>query len=156
MFMSLLPPLTLYRPLRTVEYWKKDVAEFGHSRTQETTSNVITGASEETGPAAEGLKNGPVSREVTEFSAHQEPTWGGQHLFITLNRHNMNQKVFCNRRCVKESRVHHQLTSRSQSVSRTSPMWNLDKHRKSVSEERCCLARKYTLTPFIRLFLHNS
>lgn len=43
MFMALLPPLTVYYPPRAVEYWKKDVAEFGHSRTQETTSNTIMG-----------------------------------------------------------------------------------------------------------------
>lgn len=33
MFMAVLPLLTVYYPLRAVEYWKKDVAEFGHSRT---------------------------------------------------------------------------------------------------------------------------
>lgn len=33
MFMALLPPLTAYYPPRAVEYWKKDVADFGHSRT---------------------------------------------------------------------------------------------------------------------------
>lgn len=41
MFMALLPPLTVQYPLRAAEYWKKDVAELGHSRTQETTSNMI-------------------------------------------------------------------------------------------------------------------
>lgn len=44
MFTAPLPPLTAEHPARAVEYWKEDVAEFGRSRTQETTSNRITGA----------------------------------------------------------------------------------------------------------------
>uniref|UniRef100_A0A3B3H8B2 Uncharacterized protein n=1 Tax=Oryzias latipes TaxID=8090 RepID=A0A3B3H8B2_ORYLA len=40
---SCLYPLS---PPRAGEYWKKDVAEFGHSRTQETASNKITGCAE--------------------------------------------------------------------------------------------------------------
>lgn len=41
--MAQLPPLTAHYPLRAVEYWKEDVAEFEHSRTQETASNTIMG-----------------------------------------------------------------------------------------------------------------
>lgn len=39
--MPLLPPRITMASMRAAEYWKKDVAEFGHSRTKETTYNMI-------------------------------------------------------------------------------------------------------------------